>query len=329
MASLRVIFNPQIFYTILFIIAGVMIYARVMDISLKNKVSNLSKNLVVRRLTRDEEVSRRNYQLERIGRGSTGTAKRYRDLIQNVIISLKLTGLSVENFTTLFLFVGLVFWIIAATFFESVIIGLMVAIPSIFAVIALVLSSTKTSVRANDNRVMDSLDLICPSVEHSVVTAIRQNMGAFDPKVRIHFKNFILDIDTRDLSLREAITELNRKLGPRFDEFARKTLIFHDAGDEGMQEIFMDVVEINAFTRAINAKADIIYKETNFNMLGSSAIVLAFLVYTYTNPITGQIMRDTFVGRFFVALALAIVIMAYAMSQITQMSIDYEKIKSD
>lgn len=329
MGFLRMLFSPDIFYTLLFITAIYLILSRVTGISIAQDLKRTSKKILIKRLAKDEENTRRNLQLERIGRGASGARKRYRDLIQNVIISLKLTGLTVENFTSIFIFLGILMWIGYATFFDSVIIGALVAVPSIFAVIAMILSLTKTSVRANDNRVMDSLDLICPIIEHSVVSAIRKALPAFDPKIRVHYKNFLIDIDSRDMSLREAITELNRKLGPRFDEFARKTLLFHEAGEEGMSEIFMDIVEMNNFTRSINSKADIVYRDTNFNLLASSSIVLGFLVYAYNNPLTGTIMRETFIGKLASAVSVSIVIMSYAVSQIIQMSIDYDQIKTD
>lgn len=329
MTIIRYIFSPRVLYTILIVLALTAVYLRIIGLNLKSEALDKSKKILIKRLQRDEENYIRNIQMERIGKGSKGVAKTYRELIQNVIISMKLDGITVENFTTFFGIFGVISWIGFSTAFDSLFIGALVAIPSIFAVIALVLSATKNSVRANDNRVMDSLDIICPTIENSVFSAITSNMNAFDNKIKIHYKNFVHDISSRDMSLREAITELNRKLGPRFDEFARKAILFHDAGEEGMNEIFMDVVEMNSYTRSINAKADIVFQQTNFNMLASGLIVVGFIWYAYNNPMTSDIMRNTLIGRLATAVSIAMIIMMYAVGQITQMSIDYNKIKSD
>ena len=52
-------------------------------------------------------------------------------------------------------------------------------------------------------------------------------------------------------------------------------------------------------------------------------------MYAYNNPLTGTIMRETFIGKLASASSASIVIMSYAVSQIIQMSIDYDQIKTD
>lgn len=314
---------------ILFILGLFLLYSRMLDVNMKEKMSSKGRDFLIKRLRKDELLARRNEQLEKIGKGVTGWRRVYRDLIQNVIISLNLPGVSVENFTTLFVFMGVVFWVGYAVFFDSVFLGLAVAVPTVFALAAFIVSYTKTSVRANDNRVMDSLDLICPTIEASVISAIKKNMDGYDLKIRPHYQRFLDDIEAHGLLFREAIVELNKRLGPRFDDFAQKALIFHETGDEGMNEMFMDIPEMNNFVRSINRKSDKLFQEKNTQMVSSSALVIGFLVYSYTNPLTGDVMRNTVIGKLVGAVSIAMIIMMYAIFQVAQATIDYNKIKED
>lgn len=330
MDLLNYLASPQVLYGLIFIGALVILYARMTETSLKEKAVDTGINLLIKRLEKDKETTRKNEQLERIGEGSKGSKKQYRELVRSILISLKIEkAITVENFTTFLILSGILFFMAFTTAFNSILIGILVAVPSVFAILAALLSFTKLSIRANDNRVMDSLDLICPAIETSIVAAIKNNVGTFDIKIQKHYQNFLLDISARDMSMREAMAELNKSLGPRFDEFARKAILFDDAGEEGMSEIFRDIVEMNNFTRSINSRADRVYQEINFNTLSSSAIVLGFLGYAYTNELTGEIMRNNFFGKLGVGISIAIIILMYAVSQITQMSIDYNKVTKD
>jgi len=47
---------------------------------------------------------------------------------------------------------------------------------------------------------------------------------------------------------------LNRQLGPKFDNFAKKAVIFEYNERKGMADIFLDIVEENAALREINAR---------------------------------------------------------------------------
>lgn len=321
------IFNVNTIPSLFFIVGIALFTIRYFKIDVKEEALKTGRKVLISRIKKDDAIAKKNKQLEKLGIQKTGMIKTYRDLIQNVIISFKLKGVTVENFTSGFMLVGILIFMGFTLFFESIILGVGVSIPCIFAIIAFIVSTTKASVRANDNRVMDSLDLICPTIEHSVTSAIRNNIDGIDSKIKHHYREFLFDIDSRGMLFREAIIELNKKLGPRFDEFALKAVIFHEHGEEGMNEMFMDIVEMNNFTRSINAKADRIFKEINFNTVGSSLIVFAFLGYTYSNSMTADVMRNTFIGKLASALSISLIVIMYAFSQISQVTIDYSKIK--
>lgn len=315
--------------TLLFITGLVLLYIKIFDVNVKDTAYKTSRKFIVSRIKKDRMITRRQEQMERIGRGATGWRKTYRDLVQNIIISLKLTGVSVQNFTSIFMFIGFLIWVGCSFIFSSLLLGAFIAVPAVFAIIAGLVSFTKASRRSNDNRVMDSLDLICPTIDASVVSAIKENMDGFDIRIRRHYQRFLDDMEAHGLLFKEAIVELNKRLGPRFDDFAQKAIIFHETGDEGMNEMFMDVPEMNNIIRSINRKTDLVFNEKNVQMLACDALVVGFLMFAYNNSLTGDIMRDTFIGRAVSAVSIAIMIMVYAIFQVAQATLNYDEVKKE
>lgn len=311
-----------------FIIALFMILVKRLDLKFSGSES-LGKKFLIKRFRKDQELARERRQQELIGIKPTGKKKQYIDLVQSILISAKLDNLTVENFTSFLIFIGILVLAVMSLIFKSVFLGLLVAVPSMAAVFAVVILFTKNSIRFNDNVVMDSLDLICPAITHSVTYAIKTNMDAFDPSIKRHYMNFIYDIESRGMLFKEAIVELNRKLGPRFDYFAELAVMFYETGDEGMNSMFMDVVDINNSIRSVNAKSDIVFRKANLNLIGSSITIIAFLFYAYVNPMTGTLMRETFGGKLVGALVIAILIGVFSRTQIAQMTLKYEDIKYD
>lgn len=311
---------------VLFFIAIGMILIRKFDISLVKGNKSLSKKLITNRFRRDIKAAKEREQLELIGIKPTGFKKQYIDLVQSILISLRLERFAVESFTTFLIFIGFLLLLFYSIIFDSIFLGILVTVPSIEAIVAIIILITKNKVRANDNNVMDSLDVICPTIQHSVTAAIRQNLDAFDSSIRVHYQNFLYDIETRGLLFREAMLELNRKLGPRFDEFAKLAIMFHESGDLGMSAMFMDIVDMNNTVRSMNAKSDVVFRKANLNLLGSSISIIAFLFYAYINPMTGVIMRETGPGKLVGAIVIASLIRTFAKIQISQMTLKYDDV---
>lgn len=321
-----ILFNPVVMAVFLFFIAMFLMYAKLTNMNLKEKALSITTSLIANRIRKDEEAHLKNKQMDLLGLNKDGFSKKYRDLIQSILISLKLTMFKVENFTSFVVFLMIVIATIFSIVFDSIIIGIMFSVPCVIAFIAMLTTMTRSSIRANDNRVMDALDIICPAIDNSVNAAIRSSMDGFDPKIKHKFQDFLDNQDARNMLFREAIVELRDELGPRANEFAKKALMFYETGDEGMNEIFMDIVELNSLTRSINAKSDEKFKEQNYQLIGSSSIILLFLGFTMTNELTGELLRTSFMGKLVAVLCISLAIMGFAAVQIIQMTINYDKL---
>lgn len=320
--------SEQSLFTITFLAAVFMFIIKVTDLNIAKRLRSTGEGLFIKTLQRDKERERQQKQLARMGFKKQGWAKKYDEQIRNIIIGLRLGGVSVENFTTGFVFVGVALFIVYTVLFESIFIGLILVVPSIIFIIALLVTITKNSVRLNDERVMDSLDIICPTIEHDVISAIKKSLDAIDPKIRIYYVDFLNNIELRGMLFSEAIMILNSKLGPRFSEFADKAVIFQDTGDEGSNEMFIDIVEINRYIREINNRAELKFQEINFNMTGSSLLIMAFMAYTYVTPLTSEIMVKSMIGKLISSICITSLILMFAVSRLNQANIDYDKINN-
>jgi len=321
-----IIFNPVFMAIFLFFIAMFLMYAKVTDMNLKERAISISTSLIIKRIRKDEEAHLKNKQMDLLGLNKDGFAKKYRDLVQSILISLKLTMFKVENFTSFIVFMMIIIATVFSIVFDSIIIGIMFSVPCVIAFVAMLTTITRSSIRANDNRVMDALDIICPAIDNSVNAAIRGSMDGFDPKIKPKFQDFLDNQDARNMLFREAVAELKDELGPRATEFVKKALMFYETGDEGMNEIFMDIVELNSLTRSINAKSDEKFKEQNYQLIGSSTIILLFLGFAMTNSLTGELLRTAFIGKLIAVTCISLTITAFAAVQIIQMTINYDKL---
>lgn len=73
--------------------------------------------------------------------------------------------------------------------------------------------------------IMDAEDVICPLAREGVLVAIKKVMESdeyISPNLRPYFQQFIDNCDNNGYSFKQAITLLNRQLGPKFDNFTKK-----------------------------------------------------------------------------------------------------------
>lgn len=280
-----------------------------------------SEKALKHRLRVDREKTRKREQLSKIGKKESVYIKKYRMAVTSIKIALNLSFLSVENFTTLFILFGFVVWAIASFLLNNVFLGFLVSVPSILAFLSFLLVITKRKIRANDNAVMDALDAICPMVNVGIENAIRMNLESFDRRIRHHFEWFISAVRFQGYDFNEAIDELAVRLGPRFDEFARKAKIFEENYREGMEDIFKDIIEMNNDVRSDNMEMDEISRRVNNKLLTISCLLIGFLGYMYIAPSTRTFMLDTFLGSLVSAIEVSLLILIYAVSQLMQVEI--------
>ena len=82
-----------------------------------------------------------------------------------------------------------------------------------------------------------------------VKAAIVLYQDNFDLSVRSDFKEFISNVQDRNLTFEDAMYILADNLGDIFVDFAQKSIYFEKIGDPNMQEMFVDIAETNRLRR--------------------------------------------------------------------------------
>lgn len=127
--------------------------------------------------------------------------------------------------------------------------------------------------------IMDAEDVICPLAREGVLVAIKKVMESdeyISPNLRPYFQQFIDNCDNNGYSFKQAITLLNRQLGPKFDNFTKKTVVFEYNERKGMADIFLDIVDENAVLREINSKKERIFRKMNRDFMFKTGIIVLF-----------------------------------------------------
>lgn len=313
--------NPIVLFSFLTVISLTVVTVVHFKINVANMAKGAAEKALSHRLKSDNKKTKRREQLGKIGKKEPKYVRKYRMAVSSIKIALGISFLSIENFTTIFLLFGLLVWGLAGFLLDNIFLGFLVAVPSIFGMLAFLLVITKRRIRANDNAVMEALDAICPSVNIGVDNAIKANMTSFDRRVKHHLEWYIWAREFRGYDFDEAMDELASRLGPRFDDFAHKAKIFEEHYRDGMEDIFKDIIETNNDVRSDNAELDEIFAESNNNLMLVSALLVGFMGYMYLNPMTSSFMIDTFLGTLVAAVEISLLILVYAVSQLLQVDI--------
>lgn len=313
--------DPVVLFIVLSCI-GILIFTIVhFKLSVGDMVKGGIDAYVDRQLKLDNDKAKKREQLSKLGKKQPIIIQKYRMAVTSIKIAMGLSFLSVENFTTIFILFGIIVCVVASILLNNVFLGILIAIPSVFAFLAFLLVTTKKKIRANDNAVMDALDAICPVINVGVVNAIKMSRESFSRRVRPHFDWFLGAIEFKGYSFDEAIDELAVRLGPRFNEFSHKAKIFEEHYKDGMEDIFKDIIEQNNDTRTDNAELDEIFRKKNGDLLIISMLLVSFLGYMYAIPLTREFMVGSFLGTLTAAVEVSMLILIYAVSQLLQIDI--------
>jgi hypothetical protein len=119
--------------------------------------------------------------------------------------------------------------------------------------------------------------------------------------------------------------QLNRQLGPRFDNFAEKAIIFEYNERKGMADIFLDIVDENAVNREINAKKEELFKKMTRDFLMKTLIIVLFFIYALSVKEFRDFMVFTTPGKFINSLCLNVICITFAWGQALQGTVDFKR----
>ena len=202
---------------------------------------------------------------ERIIKRKENIYAKYNRLVEELILDFNMP-LTLESFTSLLCicFAGTV--LVVILFMQNVTLSVVMTISIFVGLLTYFVMQSKTIKAEKNENIMDAEDLICPLARDGVLVAIKKVMESeesISPNLRPYFQQFIDNCENNGYSFKQAITLLNRQLGPKSDSFTKKAVIFEYNERKGMADVFLDIVDENAVLREINSRKDRIFRKMN------------------------------------------------------------------
>lgn len=257
---------------------------------------------------------------ERIVKRKENPVAKYNRLVEGLILDFNLP-VTLESFTSLLCISFALVAVVIVFFMNSVTLSVVVTI-SIFVGLMTWFVMQSKIIRAQDiENIMDAEDLICPLARDGVLVAIKKVMESdeyISPNIRVYLRQFIDNCENNGYSFRQAITLLNRQLGPKFDDFTKKAIVFEYNERKGMADIFLDIVDENAVLREINARKETIFRKMNRDFLMKTVIVLLFFIYALSIDGFREFMLETQAGKLINTMMICVICLSFARTQALQ-----------
>lgn len=266
----------------------------------------------------EKYIERRKKQ--RIIKPKEGIVSKYNNLVEGLISDLQLP-LSLESFTTLLCIGFAIVVLVIVLFMKNVTLSVVIAVSVFIGLFTAFVMASKSVSAEKMESIMDAEDIICPLAKEGVLNAIKKVMENEDyikDNIRPYFKQFVSNCEDNGYSFRQAITLLNKQLGHKFDNFAKKAITFEYNERKGMADIFLDIVDENAVLREMNAKKERIFRKMNRDFLLKTVIIILFFCYSLTVPEFKAFMIESDAGKFINTAVISGICLSFARCQALQ-----------
>ncbi|QNU67805.1 hypothetical protein EHE19_004915 [Ruminiclostridium herbifermentans] len=260
---------------------------------------------------------------EKIKKRNQNIFEKYNQLVEGFILDFNLP-LTLESFTSLLCIAFAIMVLIVVMFMKSVTLSVMVTISIIIGIMTYFVMQSKAIKSQLLEDIMDAEDIICPLARDGVLVAIKkvmENDEYISPNIRPYFQQFIDNCENNGYSFKQAITLLNRQLGPKFDNFTKKAIVFEYNERKGMADIFLDIVDENAVLRDINLRKDRIFRKMNKDFIIKTALILLFFLYALSVTDFREFMLFNEFGKLINTAIISIICVSFARCQALQGSL--------
>lgn len=157
--------------------------------------------------------------------------------------------------------------------------------------------------------VIESENIISNNIKDGVVVAVRNSLDLMPAKIRGEFRDFLDNIEHKNLHIRTALLELNNNLGSISDDFIKKCIVFEMEEEHGIAGMFRDVVEIN------NIKSEMRNEmKRKFEEISMQFVIGAFMIFLFLGgviaiyPTVRTFYFTNTIGRLVLAVDMLILI---------------------
>lgn len=257
---------------------------------------------------------------ERIVKRKENIFVKYNRLVEGLIIDFNMP-FTLESFTSILCILFAISVLIIVIFMKNITLSVVIAVSIFIGGLTYFVMQSKSIKAERLENIMDAEDLICPLARDGVLVAIKKVMEAeesISPNIRPYFQQFIDNCENNGYSFRQAITLLNRQLGPKFDNFTKKAIVFEYNERKGMADIFLDIVNENAVLREINSRKDRIFRKMNRDFLIKTAIIILFFLYSLTVEGFREFMLHNDLGKVINTVLISTICLSFARCQALQ-----------
>ncbi|MDR0958403.1 MAG: hypothetical protein LBM16_04265 [Clostridiales bacterium] len=229
--------------------------------------------------------------------------------------------LNIESFTSLIIILFFVCIVAFTMLANSIAISFLMTVSVITALFTYLSIHSRILRMRHAEAIAYAEDAICPIAREGVLVAIKKVMETdeyINKSIRPHFLEFIDNCELRGYSFAQAMTILNQRLGSRFDNFAKKAIVFEYNERKGMADIFLDIIDENAAIRNVNLKKEEAFRKMDRDFVLKTVIIAAFFIYALSVEDFRNFMLFTFQGKLINAICLNIICVSFAAGQILQ-----------
>lgn len=257
---------------------------------------------------------------ERIVKQKENIYVKYNRLVEGIILDFNMP-LTLESFTSLLCICFGITVLIIVSFMQSVTLSFVVSIAIFIGLLTYFVMQSKSIKAEKLENIMDAEDIICPLARDGVLVAVKKVMESdeyINPNIRPYFQQFIDNCENNGYSFRQAIMLLNRQLGPKFDNFTKKAVVFEYNERKGMADIFLDIVDENAVLREINSRKDRVFRKMNRDFLLKTGIIILFFIYALSVDEFRNFMLFNNFGKFINTVLISGICLSFARCQALQ-----------
>ncbi|BCG58126.1 hypothetical protein [Paenibacillus sp. URB8-2] len=259
---------------------------------------------------------------ERIVKRKENIYAKYNRLVEGLILDFNMP-FTLESFTSILCICFAIVMLLIVLFMKSVTLSVLITVSIFIGLLTFFVMQSRAIQAERLEQIMDAEDVICPLAREGVLVAIKkvmENDEYISPALRPYFQQFIDNCENNGYSFKQAIQLLNRQLGPKFDNFAKKAIVFEYNERKGMADIFLDIVDENAVLREINMKKETIFRKMNRSFLMKTAVIVLFFLYALTVQDFREFMLYTDAGKMINTVMISVVCLCFARSQVLQSS---------
>lgn len=223
----------------------------------------------------------------------------YYRFVDDILASMGLRqlGITVEGFTIICGFVSVCFAALIGISMQSLFMTLLVFVVGYASILALMYLKSRLGAMDRKKQILLAVDMLSSNMSDGIVPAVQGNMNLIHPSIRPSFKRFIRNITVLNISVEEALFQLNNELGSTFDTFAETVAMYERDRAPGMDVLFSFIVSDNAKETLRDVKIKRASDKVIVDFIASCGILAGVLLYSLSAYDFVRAFYDTPFGR--------------------------------